>query len=53
MSVKLILKVRGAGGAFIKIGELGGHPLHGQGPGWVSGPGVETVDGTDPAEDTG
>ena len=57
--VHLIFKGRGvggagvAGGAALRIGYLGDHPLHGQGSGGVSGPGGDTVDGTAPAEDTG
>ena len=46
-------KGRGAGGAALWIGDLGGHPYHGQGPVGVSGPGDETPDGTSPVEDTG
>ena len=31
--VRLLLKIRGAGGADIRIRDLGGHSLHGKFPG--------------------
>ena len=44
---------RGAGGAALRIRNLGGHPPHGMDLGGVSGPGEKTDDGEDPAEETG
>ena len=34
--VRLIFKSRGAGGAALRIGDLGGNPPHGKGPVGVS-----------------
>ena len=51
--VRIIFQGCGAGGTVIQIGDLGGQPLHGKGPGGVSDPGGGTTDGTAPAEDTG
>ena len=44
---------RSAGGAALRIGDLGGHPSHVQCHGGGSGPGGETSDRTALAEDTG
>ena len=41
------------GSTTLRSGDLGGHPLHGNGPGGVSDPGDKTADGTAPAEDNG
>ena len=51
--VRILFYGRGAGGAALWIGDLRGHPPHGQGPGGGLGPGGEAADGTAPAEDTG
>ena len=49
--VRLLLKSRDTGGTDLRIGDLGGHPLNGHGPGGVSDPGGKTTDRTAPAED--
>ena len=50
--VRLLFKGRGTGGASLRIGDLGGQPLHGQVPEGVSDPGVETSYRTASTEDT-
>ena len=51
--VQILFYGRGTGGNALWIGDLGGPPPHGQGPGGVSGPGGKTADRTAPAEGTG
>ena len=53
MGVQIIFKGCCPGGTALWSRDLGGHPLHRQGPGGVSDPGGEMADGTAPAEDTG
>ena len=53
MGVWLLFKGRDTGGAALRSGDLGGHPLHGHVPGWGSYPRGDKADGTDPAEDNG
>ena len=50
--IRIIFYGHGTGGAAIQIGDLGGHPPHGQGLGGVSSPVGETAEEMDPAEDT-
>ena len=50
---RILFKSRGAGGASLSIGDLGGHSLHGKIPGGVSVPGGEMDDRVVPVEETG
>ena len=54
VGVWIIFQRRGAGGAALWIGGLGGHHPHRKGPGGgISVPGGETSDETAPVEETG
>ena len=51
MGVWLLFKGRDPGGTALRSGYLGGHPLHGKGPGGDPYLGGKTADGTAPTED--
>ena len=51
--IRLIFQGRGTGGTALCIGNLGGHQMHGKGPGGVSDRCGDTADGTAPVEDNG
>ena len=47
--VQIFLKICGAGGVALRLGDLGGHPLHGHSPGVVPGSDGAAADGSAPA----
>ena len=52
--VRLLFKIRGAGGVDLRLGYLGGHQPHGKGPGGGGGSGTvgNAVDWAAPAAET-